>query len=351
MNKLLETAQKFPQTEIWNDSCSCAELSYAIENGAVGATTNPVIVVNVLSKELKDWEPTIMKIVEENPTITEDELAWLTIKAMGSKAASLLEPTFDEYKGKRGRISFQTNAKYFNNAEKMIEHALDLSVTVKNSQVKFPMSAAGVEAAEELTYRGVSLNATVSFTVSQALAFGEAVERGLARREAEGLDISQMNPVCTIMVGRVDDYLKGHVKSNGIILDADALEFAGVAVFKNSYKIYKERGYRTKMLSAAYRNHYHWSEFIGGDVVLTIPYGYQKMFNNSNVTVEDRINNPIDERIMQQLMTLEEFRKAYLPDGLKPEEFVTYGAFLVTLKQFLGGYDDLIKIVRPYTYK
>ena len=36
MNKLKETAEKFPQTEIWNDSCSCKELQYAIDNKAVG---------------------------------------------------------------------------------------------------------------------------------------------------------------------------------------------------------------------------------------------------------------------------------------------------------------------------
>lgn len=351
MNKLLETAQKFPQTEIWNDSCSCTELSYAIENGAVGATTNPVIVVNVLSKELKEWEPTIKKIIADTPTITEDEVAWQTIKAMGSKAASLLYPTYKKYNGTRGRISFQTNAKYFNNAEKIVEHALELASTVENAQIKFPLSAAGVIAAEELTYRGVSLNATVSFTVSQALAFAEAVERGFARREAEGLDISTMNPVCTIMVGRVDDYLKKCVKQSAAVIDADALEFAGVAVFKNAYKLYKERGYRTKMLAAAYRNHYHWSEFIGGDVVLTIPYEYQKSFNTCDIEVKARMDNPVDARIMEQLMKIEEFRKAYLPDGLKPEEFSTYGAFLITINQFLGGYDDLVKIVRPYTYK
>ena len=42
---------------------------------------------------------------------------------------------------------------------------------------------------EEATYRGVSVNATVSFSVAQALAAAEAVERGLRRREAEGLPV------------------------------------------------------------------------------------------------------------------------------------------------------------------
>ena len=217
MKKLLETVTKFPQTQVWNDSCSCNELSYAIENGAVGATTNPVIVLNVLKKELKEWEPTIEKIIADNPTFSEDEVAWEVIKSMGAKASKLLYPIFKETNGQKGRISFQTNAKFYNNAAKMVEHACDLAATVENSQVKAPASKAGIEAYEEMTYRGVSINATVSFTVSQAIAVAEAVERGLKRREAEGLPTDTMHPVCTIMAGRVDDYLKNDIKAKGIV--------------------------------------------------------------------------------------------------------------------------------------
>jgi len=43
-------------TDYWNDSCAMDELSYGVEHGAVGATTNPVIVVDVLKKAYKDWD-------------------------------------------------------------------------------------------------------------------------------------------------------------------------------------------------------------------------------------------------------------------------------------------------------
>ena len=70
------------------------------------------------------------------------------------------------------------------------------------------MTSAGIAAIEEVTYRGVNINATVCFTVPQSIAVAEAVERGLNRRTAENLDNSRMAPVCTIMVGRLDDWLK-----------------------------------------------------------------------------------------------------------------------------------------------
>lgn len=351
MNKLLETVTKFPQTEVWNDSCSCKELSYAIENGATGATTNPVIVGNVLKKELKDWEETIQKIIEDHPSYTEDEAAWDVIKALGAKASLLLLDQYKQSKGQKGRISFQTNAKFYRSKDKMVEQALDLAATVENSQIKAPTSKAGIEAFEELTYRGVSINATVSFTCAQAIAVAEAVERGLKRREAERLDTSRMHPVCTIMAGRIDDYLKNWVKASDILVSPQALDMAGVAVVKNAYKIYKEKGYRTKLLVAAFRNQNHFEQFIGGDVILTITYDWQKKYNGSAVEIKNNMDTPVDPKIVDELLKLEEFRKAYEPDGMKPEQFEHYGAFLATMNQFLGGYDSLVQLIRGYMVK
>ena len=48
---LYETATT-TATDYWNDSCSVEELTYAIEHGAVGATSNPTIVGEVLKKEM-----------------------------------------------------------------------------------------------------------------------------------------------------------------------------------------------------------------------------------------------------------------------------------------------------------
>ena len=113
--------------------------------------------------------------------------------------------------------------------------------------VKIAATRAGIVAIEEATYRGISINATVSFTLPQAIAVAEAVERGLKRREAEGLEIATMGPVCTIMVGRLDDWLKVLHDKQNLSVDPGYLEWAGVAVFKKAYKIFRERGYRIRL--------------------------------------------------------------------------------------------------------
>ncbi|MFV0381715.1 MAG: transaldolase family protein [Breznakia sp.] len=346
MEKLLETSQKFSQTQIWNDSCSSEELEYAIKRGAVGATTNPVIVLNVLKNELSDWQSTIQSLIADNPSDTEDDIAWKLIEMMGKHASKQLLPIYKQHNGKKGRLSFQTNAKFYRNAEKTLAHAKQLARVVENAQIKAPTSAAGIKAFEEMTYAGISINATVSFTCPQAIAVAEAVERGLKRREEEGLDITKMNPVCTIMVGRLDDYLKGYVKEHNLSISQESLNYAGVATFKNAYKIYKKRGYRTKLLAAAYRSELHWSEFIGGDVVLTIPHKWQIKFNASSIDVSERINIPVKQSILDELIKLDEFKRAYDENGMTPAEFEHFGAFKITMHQFLSGYDELVSIIR-----
>jgi transaldolase len=334
-------------TDYWNDSCAIDELSYGVEHGAVGATTNPVIVVDVLKKAYGEWSGRIREIIREMPTATEDDVAWALIDEMAAKAAALLLPTFERTRGKKGRLSMQTNAKYYRNPRAMVDQALHFASVVPNLNVKMPVTAAGIEAIEEATYRGISVNATVSFTVPQALAVGEAVERGLKRREAEGHDVWDMAPVCTIMVGRTDDWIKVVANKQGTIVDPEALEWAGVAVFKHAYRLYRERGYRARLLAAAYRNHHHWSQFIGGDVVLTIPFPWAQRFNASDVAVVDRIDDPVDPRIVDELRSkFVDFRKAYDADGMTVAEFDGYGATRRTLRQFIGGYAELCQMIR-----
>ena len=68
-------------TALWNDSCAMGELRPAIENnGAVGATCNPVIVLDVLKKEMHLWKDRIPQLIAENPRGSEDDLGWLLVE-------------------------------------------------------------------------------------------------------------------------------------------------------------------------------------------------------------------------------------------------------------------------------
>jgi transaldolase len=346
---LLRMTQETP-TCLWNDSADPIELKQAISWGAVGATCNPVIALSALKADLPTWKDRIRVYAAEHPTATEDEIGWAMVKRLSVDAAKLLEPAFERYNGVNGRLSIQTDPRFYRDTHALVEQAVEFSTLAPNMIVKIPVTAAGVDAFEEATYRGVSINATVSFTVPQAIAVAEAVERGLRRREAEGLDISTMGPVCTIMVGRTDDWMRVSAEKDQITVDPGITEWAGVAVFKKAHRIYQERGYRTRLLSAAFRNHMHWSQFIGGNVVISPPFGWQKRLNASGIEPSHRLDDPVDPRIVEDLYdNFEEFRKAYDEDGMTPAQFTEYGATARTLRQFLQANNDLESLVRDVT--
>lgn len=351
IDKLHESIVKFPMTDIWNDSCSLEELNYAIERGAVGATTNPMIVTAALASELPMWEETIRKLILDNPSDNEDDIAWKIIETIGKDRAKLLLPAFEKSEGAKGRLSMQTNIKNFRNAERMTQQAIHFNTLGENIQVKIPVTSAGIKAIEEATFAGVNINATVSFTLSQLMAVAEAVERGLNRRSEAGLSNENMHPVCTIMLGRLDDYVAKCAKERDAAVSEESLKWTSIAVLKKAYKLYKERGYRTRLLTAAYRRVEHWSEFLGGDIIMTISHKWQVAIGNSDIEVVERMHLPVAEEIIAELSTLPEFIEAYEEDAQMPDQFDSYKLLHSVAVDFLAGYDKFVRIVREYFFK
>ena len=97
---LLHMVRRTP-TDYWNDSCAVAELEYAVERGATGATSNPVIVGEVMKKEKDHWVPRVRQMAAENPTWSEVELTWALIEEMGVRGAGILAPVFEAHDGRK----------------------------------------------------------------------------------------------------------------------------------------------------------------------------------------------------------------------------------------------------------
>ncbi|MEO7296131.1 MAG: transaldolase family protein [Candidatus Limnocylindria bacterium] len=340
---LARTVAETP-TDIWNDSCAIDELEYAVAFGAVGATANPTIVVDNWKKDPSRWAGRVRELARAESIWSERELAWGIVAEMSVRAAPLLMPAFSASGGRAGRLSVQTDPTLFRDAPAMVTQAFGFDGLAPNIIVKFPTTAAGVAAMEEATYRGISVNATVSFSVAQAFAAAEAVERGLLRREAEGLPTEQMGPVITIMMGRLEDWLREVIERDGLSVHPSALPWAGVAVFKRAHAEWSARGFRARLLGAAIRHHLHWSELIGGDVVLTMPSSWQKRFNASSVEVRSRIADPVDAAHLAELRALPDFIRAYKPDGLSVDDFDTWGPTVKTLRAFINSYHELLHL-------
>ncbi len=151
------------------------------------------------------------------------------------------------------------------------------------------------------------------------------------------------------MVGRTDDWMKVLAKRDEIEIDPSYLDWAGIACMKKAYEIYQQRGYRTRLLAAAYRHLGHWSEFIGGELVVSMPYEWQLKANESDIEVKERMSNPVDAQIIKAMYEkIPDFRRAYDEDGMTADEFDTYGATVRTLRGFITSAHDLMGEIRNF---
>ncbi len=121
-----------------------------------------------------------------------------------------------------------------------------------------------------------------------------------------------------------------------------------MAVFKKAYRIYQERGYRLRLLSAAFRNHMHWSEFIGGDVVISPPYSWQVRYNASDIQPIPRMDNPVDPKIVRTTDgQIRRFRPRLLGRRhLRSKISIPLGPRARTLRQFLAAGAELNAVIR-----
>ena len=347
----LEQMTSAEPTVLWNDSADPRELTQSIAWGAVGATCNPVIAVQCIKNDLPRWSARMTQIAAERPTASESEIGWQVVQEISLEAAKLLVPAFERYGGRNGRLSMQTDPRLARDAQALANQAEHFSALADNIIVKIPATQTGLRAIEDAVRRGVNVNVTVSFTVAQAVAAAEAIERGLDARTAAGLPNDSIGNVVTIMVGRLDDWLKdlagrGELAEGAELADGD-LEWAGIAAAKRAYRIFQERGFRSRLLVAAFRSTQQWSEFIGGDVVISPPFAWQEKIQASGIVPADRMDVPVDAAIIERLTAaFPDFVRAYEPDGMTPAEFDSFGATRKTMRQFLEADEELDRLVR-----
>ena len=100
------------------------------------------------------------------------------------------------------------------------------------------------------------------------------------------------------------------------------------------------------MLIAALRGPYHFTELAGADLLMSIAPGFQGMFVDQDWPREERIANPVPADVIARLQTMPEFVRAYEPDGMRPEEFIGFGATQKTLSQFIEAGWRLVEGLR-----
>lgn len=327
----------------WHDSGDPAELARALELGAVGVTTNPVLVATALAQSRKTWAAATREVFARGlpPQQAAEELMGIVVR----HAARQVLGHFQGSGGRSGYVCAQVNPALAGEREAMLEMGRRLHRWAPNIAVKLPATAAGLDVLEELIAEGVTVTSTVSFTVPQVLAAAERHREGARRAQANGVTPGRCFAV--IMIGRIDDYLREIAHDTAAQVTEEDIRQAGVAITKRAYGLFRQQGFQAQLLVAALRGAYHMTELAGAELVMSIHPKSLPPFLSAELPREPRLARAVPAAAIERLGRVPEFRKAYEPDGMKPADFAAYGVTQRTLCQFSESGWKLLETMRP----
>jgi transaldolase len=225
-------------TKVWLDSIDPPLVAKNRAAGASGATSNPIIVSDIIKSG--HFDDQITGLVKEGKS--DDEIAWAMTDKLVRDAQAVFLPVWEETKGNNGYVSFeldplledkQNPTPIAEATEKYIALGKKWSAGHKNRMIKVPATAAGLAALEELAASGITLNVTLIFSERQYKIARDAVWRGAQRRPGGPKDLKS---VYSIFVSRVDVYTEKNVPD----LSKDAQGLVGIVNAKRLWKMNQE---------------------------------------------------------------------------------------------------------------
>lgn len=336
-NTYLDWVISSTDTRWWHDSAQSAELDLGLERGAIGVTTNPVLVSAALNKDRDLWRAAVDQVLVRN--FPPEQKAEALTRIAVTKTADRLLPEFQASNGQSGFVCAQVNPARAGDRDCMYPMAKRFHAWAPNIAVKLPATSAGLDVLEDCVAEGITTTATVSFTVPQAIAIAERHRAGIKRAQAAGIEPGKCFAV--IMIGRLDDYLREVAHDRQAKIAESDICQAGLAVSKRAYAIYKERHYDAVLLIAALRGDYHLTELAGASLLMSIHPTYQHPFVTNDFPRETRIDHPVPDEAIDRLRQLPDFVRAYEPDGMSPLDFISFGTTQRTLSQFSESWKQL----------
>ena len=199
-------------TKLWLDSIDPNLVRENRAMGATGATSNPIIVADLL--KTGRFDRSIEKLIQQGQD--DESIAWQMTDELVRDAQSVFHPVWLESKGNDGYVSFEldplledpeSGPSHAVRVEKYIESGKRWSAGHDNRMIKIPATPAGLDAIEELCAAGVTLNVTLIFSSRQYRAARDAAWRGAQQRRS----LDRFKSVYSIFVSRVDVYTEQRV--------------------------------------------------------------------------------------------------------------------------------------------
>ncbi len=199
-------------TKLWLDSIDpdLVEANRAL--GATGATSNPIIVSDILKSGRFDDQ--IAALIDRG--LSDEAIAWEMTDRLVTAAQDVFRGVWEQTQGNDGYVSFELdpliedaalNLPHAERVKRYIELGRKWSKGQRNRMIKVPATPAGLDAVGELAASGVTLNVTLIFSERQYNLARQNVWAG-AQRRSDGT--ARFKSVYSIFVSRVDVYTEKH---------------------------------------------------------------------------------------------------------------------------------------------
>jgi transaldolase len=203
-------------TKLWLDSVDPQEVKTNRAWGATGATSNPIIIADLI--KTGHFDELITRLLREGQD-NDEALAWSLTDHLVREAQQVFLPSWEQTHGDDGYVSFELDPLLEDSScrlslderkERYIELAKKWSKGHKNRMIKVPATPAGLSALEEISAAGITINVTLIFGEDQYHAARDAIWRGAQRRPG---GLTHFKSVYSIFVSRLDVYTEQHVPS------------------------------------------------------------------------------------------------------------------------------------------
>jgi transaldolase len=220
-------------TKLWLDSVDPDFLRINRERGATGATSNPIIVADIVKSGQFDRE--LASLAESG--LSDEAIAWELTDLLVRQAQEVFRPVHEATAGDDGYVSFELdplledlerNVPDAERVQRYVALGKRWSEGHSNRLIKVPATPAGIEALEPLAAAGVALNVTLIFTPRQYRAAREAIWRGAQQRSS----LDRFKSVYSVFVSRIDVYTAQKVPE----LSASAQGQVGIVLAKRIWK-------------------------------------------------------------------------------------------------------------------
>jgi len=224
-------------TKLWLDSIDPEEVRANRAFGATGATSNPIIIADLI--KTGRFDDLITDGIRRN--LGDEELAWFLTDHLVTQAQKVFLPVWEETKGNNGYVSFELDPlledasctlSLADKAKRYIELGKKWAAGHKNRMIKVPATPGGLAALEELAAAGVTLNVTLIFSERQYEIARDAIWKGAQRRSSLNL----FKSVYSIFVSRLDVYTAEKVPE----LSPAAQGQVGIVNAKRIWKLNKD---------------------------------------------------------------------------------------------------------------